>query len=193
MGRISLSGDSPWKLNKLTDLMVLICYILKTVGVPVSKQTIIKVIEQEEIADYFDIIEAIGKLVNSGCIFIDTDSKDENLVITELGNESAEALENTLSMLVRKRAATAAIRTLYRQKIEHDNRASVKKHEDGSYYVTCEVLDGDKVLLSQEVRCSDIYQAERIKDQFMENPELIYRSTLAVLIGDSRFEVLSEE
>jgi hypothetical protein len=186
MSKKNMQNDTPWKLTSIPDIMVLICYILKTATTSkekLSTDIMIKVIEQEGIADYFDITEAISNLSKNDCITITEQDDKEYLELTQLGLESSTELEKTVSGFVRKRAAKAAIRALSKLKAEHDNKVEIANYE-GSWYVTCRVCEGDKVLLSQTVLCGDIYQAERIKDQFLATPDLIYRGSLALLIGD---------
>lgn len=175
--------DEPWKLKNISDIMVLICYVLKTVRKKVPTGIVIASIEGEGIADYFDIAEALAKLKEVKCIDVITENGEDFAMLTDLGWESSTELETSVSVFVRKKAAKAALKALYRLKTEHENRVEIKKEGD-SVFITCDVLEGDKLLLSQTVRCGDIYQAERIRDQFLATPSLIYRGTLALLIGD---------
>ena len=54
-----------------------------------------------------------------------------------------------------------------------------------SMEVTCTVMDGERVLLSVILPVSDSWQAEQVKEQFLADPALLYRSNLAVLTGDA--------
>lgn len=175
--------DEPWKLKNPSDIMVLICYVLKTVKKKIPTSIVIASLEGEGIADYFDIASALAKLREVKCIEIVTEENEDYAVLTELGWESSTQLETSVSVFVRKKAAKAALKALYRLKTEHENRVEIKKEGD-SVFITCDILDGDKLLMSQTVRCGDVYQAERIRDQFLATPSLIYRGTLALLIGD---------
>lgn len=175
--------DEPWKLKNPSDIMVLICYILKTVKKRVQTDVILSAIEGEGIADYFDIASALAKLREVKCIEIVSEGNEEFAVLTELGWESSTQLETSVSVFVRKKAAKAALKALYRLKTEHENRVEIKKEGD-SVFITCDILDGERLLMSQTVRCGDVYQAERIREQFLATPMLIYKGTLALLIGD---------
>ena len=70
-------------------------------------------------------------------------------------------------------------------KLLADNKVDIRKLEEGGYAVTCSVMDGDRALLSVTLRVSDPWQAEQIKEQFLTDPALLYRSNLAVLTGDA--------
>ena len=61
----------------------------------------------------------------------------------------------------------------------------LSKLEEGGYAVTCTVQDRGRDLLSVTLRVSDPWQAEQIKEHFLSDPALLYRSNLAVLTGDA--------
>ena len=69
--------------------------------------------------------------------------------------------------------------------MEKNNKADIRKLEEGGYEVTCSVMDGERALLSVTLRVSDPWQAEQIKEQFLTDPALLYRSNIAVLTGDA--------
>ena len=78
----------------------------------------------------------------------------------------------------------AAVRSLYRRRNEKETRFQTEKTENG-VFLTCTVLEADgSEMMSIRVKVADTYQADAIKEQFLNNPGLIYRGTLALLIGD---------
>ena len=79
----------------------------------------------------------------------------------------------------------AALKLLKRRQVEQDNKADICKLEDGGYAVTCTIQDRGRDLLSVTLRVSDPWQAQQIKEQFLSDPALLYRSNLAVLTGDA--------
>ena len=54
--------------------------------------------------------------------------------------------------------------------------------------VTCRLLDGGKPMLSVSVTTADALQAEAVKKNFLQDPAVLYRSTLAVLNGQYKDE-----
>ena len=54
--------------------------------------------------------------------------------------------------------------------------------------VTCQLLDGGKPMLSVSVTTADALQAEAVKKSFLQDPAVLYRSTLAVLNGQYKDE-----
>ena len=59
---------------------------------------------------------------------------------------------------------------------------------DVGYTVTCTVGDGAAPLLSFTLLVADDRQAALVRERFLEDPLLLYQSTVAVLTGGARFE-----
>ena len=107
------------------------------------------------------------------------------MATTVTGNQIGESLGVRIPYTLRERSVKAALQLLKRRKIEQDNKVDIRKTEEGGYEVTCTVMDGERMLLSVTLPVSDSWQAEQIKEQFLNDPALLYRSNLAVMTGDA--------
>ncbi|MBR5540390.1 MAG: DUF4364 family protein, partial [Clostridia bacterium] len=70
---------------------------------------------------------------------------------------------------------------------ERENRVDIQR-TDAGYTVTCTVGDGTAPLLSFTLLVADDRQAELVRERFLQDPLLLYQSTVAVLTGGARFE-----
>ena len=66
-----------------------------------------------------------------------------------------------------------------------DNTVTVDRSPDGARLVTCAVQDCGKTLFSVTLRVADAHQEETVRENFLNDPTLLYRSALAVLTGDA--------
>lgn len=178
------AGVEPGGLRTQSEIKLLVCYLIRTINAPLDRDIIYRSLQQDGLANYFEIGPAISDLVKNNCLTVQQEGETECYMLTEEGQEASETLEHIVPLSVRKKAVKAAVRSLYRRRNEKETRFQTEKRENG-VFLTCTVLEADgSEMMSIRVKVADTYQAEVIKEQFLNNPGLIYRGTLALLIGD---------
>ena len=177
-----LAGVEPGGLTNVQEIRILLCYMLRTVNAPIPRDALTDIITAGGMANYFDTEDAIEDLIRLQHL-VQTD--DKLLATTVTGNQIGESLGVRIPYTLRERSVKAALQLLKRREVERNNKVEITKPEEGGYNVTCTVMDGERALLSVTLRVSDPWQAEQIKEQFLTDPALLYRSNLAVLTGDA--------
>lgn len=175
-GGIELGG-----LRNRDDIRLLICYILKSVDAPMSRMTINDALQQDGLANYFEVGQAMDELLKTGNITMEVKDGEEVLLVTDRGRQAAEILQTSLPATVREKAVNSAIRLTTRAKIERENRITTEKRPDGGYTVTFTLLDGESELMKLSVYVADGIQAEQIKQNFIDDPVKVYSAVLTSL------------
>ncbi len=178
------AGVEPGGLHSRHEIKILICYILIAAGVPMPRNDVLDIICGNGMANFFDTSAAIDELVELGNL---RDREDDTLLVTETGSHAAETLADLLPYTIRERASKAAIQLLARRRSEQENHVQIAKTEAG-YTVTCTVGNEEAPLLSFTLLVADDRQAALVREQFLEDPLLLYQSVIAVLTGNARFE-----
>lgn len=176
---VSLGG-----MRSKTEIRTLICYMLKSVGSPMRKDTIVNALMEKGLANYFETSSSFDDLVRNGNIELaDT---DKNLYKnTSNGDMIATQLEDTLAPTVKERAIECALSLLRQEQIESENKVTISKCENG-YNVTCKISGGDMELLSFTLYVPDITQARLIRKNFYKNPDMFYSVMIAMLTRNKR-------
>lgn len=190
------TGIEPGGLRDKNEIKILICYLLKTVGKPLSFDHLNDILQNDGLVNYFEFAQAIHELLETGHIDLVTDEKgNEFYKSTRLGAGTAELFERRLPISVKEKAVKAAIKLLAKIKRESENRVDIVKTENGAYHVKCTILDQSDELLSVSLNVPDKMQADTIKTQFLNDPELVYRGVLALITGDTAIvkEILTGE
>ena len=156
--------------------------MLQAVAAPIPRDALTDIITAGGMANYFDTEDAIEDLIRLQHL---VQTEDRLLATTVTGNQIGESLGVRIPSTLRERSVKAALQLLKRREVERNNKADIRKLEEGGYEVTCSVMDGERALLSVTLRVSDPWQAEQIKEQFLTDPALLYRSNIAVLTGDA--------
>ena len=112
-------------------------------------------------------------------------SDERQIATTVTGGQIGESLSVRIPYTLREKSVKAALQLLKRRRIEKDNKVDIRRLDEGGYAVTCRVMDGELELLQVSLRVADEWQAAQIKEHFLEDPSLLYRSNLAVLTGDA--------
>ena len=176
---VSLGG-----MRSKTEIRTLICYMLKSVGSPMRKDTIVNALMEKGLANYFETSSSFDDLVRNGNI--ELADADKNLYKnTSNGNMIATQLEDTLAPTVKERAIECALSLLRQEQIESENKVTITKCENG-YNVTCKISGGDMELLSFTLYVPDITQARLIRKNFYKNPDMFYSVMIAMLTRNKR-------
>ncbi len=178
------AGVSLGGLRSKNDIKLLICYMLFSVGQPLSKDEVLSALQEKGLANYFEINDAFSDLLSNGNIQPD-ENNSSKFVITEAGKLIATQLDSALPISVREKALEATLSLLAKIKRESENTVTIKK-EPAGYSVQCNISGGEEVdLLGISLVVPDNMQAELVKKNFQADPDLIYACTLALLTRDA--------
>ena len=179
------AGIEPGGLRDITEIRLLVCYLLKTVDRPVSAEDISDIFLEDGLVNYFETGDALSELVKSGSLTAAEQDGRMMYTVTETGKKIADLLYTGLPLTVRERTAAIALRWLSRRKSEKENKVTIEPADHG-FTVTLAVLDGERELMSVRVPVTDRNQADLVKNNFYDDPATIYCATVALLTGDIR-------
>ncbi|MBQ6705956.1 MAG: DUF4364 family protein [Clostridia bacterium] len=171
------AGVEPGGLRSAEEIKLLICYLLNSLNEPVPRKQLLEIIYGNGMANFFDTGAAADDLIQKGHVH---ESSDGTLRIADSGKEIAETLARTLPFTLRERSVQIALQLLSRIRANKDSVVTVEQTKKG-YKITCRLREGDEDLLTVSVNTPDSLQATAIKENFLNDPALLYRSTLAVL------------
>ena len=167
-------------LRNRDDIRLLVCYLLKSIEQPISREQINEILQEDALANYFEINMAISELLENGNIINVSEDDNDFYTVTESGRIAAQDLETTLPRSVREKSVNAAIKLLTIAKRESENQIEIEKVNDG-YNVTFSMSDGNDIIMKLTIYVADILQAETIKKNFLNDPVKLYSSIISSL------------
>ncbi len=176
------AGVEPGGLKTAQEIKILICYMLSTVNCPMVRDDVTDIIVGAGMANYFDTEDAMEELLRLQHI---VEADDRLVATTATGHQIGEMLYMRVPYTLRDRSVKAALQLLKRREVEQDNTVDIRKLDERGYEVTCTVMDQGTPLMAVTMRVADRGQAEQIKENFLADPSLLYKGTLAVLTGDT--------
>ncbi len=181
------AGVSPiGGLFSTAEVRILICYILSTINEPVPGRMLADTLHYEGIANYFEVSESIAYLQENGQLELYNEAED-TYIITKSGRNVAETLKTSISLTVKDRAYSAAIKMLYRFKSIKETDIKVT-HEGDNTYITCSTVDNGITFMSVKLLVTDTDQAQTVRENFLENPPHIFSEILKLLTNKKNRE-----
>ena len=168
-------------LRNRDDIRLLVCYLLKSVDSPMTRQMLNEAMQEDGLANYFEVGQAIEELLKTGNITADILGDDEVISVTEKGREAAERLQTSLPKTVREKAVNSAIRLITKARVERENQIEVKKEENGGYTITFTLFDKNTQFMKLSVYVCDSLQLEQVKQNFINDPVKVYSTIITSL------------
>ena len=176
-------------LRSTEKIRIIICYILKNVESPLSRDNLQSALYDNGIANYFEISQAIDNLLDVGAVEI----IDNTLALNSKGEQIARDLNDELSIFIKNKAIRAAKLTAVYERRKKENDISIVKLDDKKYRLDITLLSGlgdnEKTdeLMKVSVFVTDSLQAETMKTTFLNNPVRLYEKVIEALTEDSEF------
>lgn len=173
-------GIAPGGLREQPEIKLLVCYLLKTLNQSLTRTQINEILQEYQIANYFEVNGAMSELVCGGQVTSEIVDGDELITITSKSIIDVARIERSLPRSIREKAVKAALKILARDRIKKESKVEIEKLSHG-YHVTFTVLDVDTELLKITVYVADERQIEIVKNNFYNNAVSIYSNVISAL------------
>lgn len=172
------------QLKECGDIRVYILTIMANIGTHLSYPDINDIIVQDEFVSNFDFIEQFAYLADKGFVKIDNEGK---YYVTKQGAFIEDALKSNIYGYIRERGLYNAIKYLSFKDRNIKIRYSEDEQPDGSYNLTCRMIQNKKDIMTVTVNAETKFQTTRMAQNFVENPDHLYKLVCSFLIGDLKY------
>lgn len=185
------------KLRAPDQVKVFILYLLDKIGYPLDYTDIATIIIRDGLVDYFDFVEYFHQLLEAGHIRkiaknedggAATEERGDGLFeVTDTGRIIAKGLSDDLLMAaVREKSYISAMRHLSLEK--RKAVVSQSSEQEGTGYIFhCSINDMDGLALNLSLRADSYNQLNRMKQNFEERPDVVYRGIIALVTGNVNY------
>ena len=167
---------------------VFILYIMNSIQEPQEFTTINDMVLQDEFVNYFDFAAAFNDMLEKKQIEeIPAENGGEPLYrVTDEGRSILESYESDLSAEVRDKALRHAMRILLFKR-DGVRQKSELKEVPGGYLLHCVIEEQSRILFETSVFVSDEQYARRLRDNFDDHADVIFKGTMSLLSGDVNY------
>lgn len=176
-------------LDTITDIKVFLLFLLDNIRYPVDRTTVMEIIIENTDALSLDYDQCLGELVDSGHLYFDEIDGEKYYMISDEGRMVATELYDSLDKEFRERSLRSAIKHISLSKSGASVKSYIEQTENKRYSVTLEARDSRGEIMKTTLTVASRAEAERIKENFDNNPDGVYRGVLFSATG--RVEYLS--
>ncbi len=178
-------GVRPGGLTTSTEIRILLCYLLKSVNIPLTRAEIEGALLGEELVNYFELSDALDKLCELGHLT----QTAQGYQVTPSGRDLADTLSSELPRSVRESAINAVLAAQqYKRKLAQ-HKAQIVKTEDGGWRACCTIEDLGEPVFSFELYLPDELTANAVKERFITDGDQIFRCMLGLLTGNRQMAI----
>lgn len=171
-------------LRDKDDIKLLILYVLKTLGRPVTFTQMSDALMGGGGANYFSFTSVFEELLRLGHV---RRVGDDSYELTALGQQTIDLLEKQIPFSIRSHAINSVTRVLNQIRRENEISAEITPASDG-YNLRCRAQDKGLVLFEVTVNVPSRMQAELMKNEFKRDPYRLFNSMLDILTGGEHSE-----
>ena len=167
-------------LRSVSSIYMLVCYIVANMNKRVSAATIIEAVNDAMIANYFEISDAVNKLIKAGTI---NEGDDKMLYMDEQDVKEIALIEKDLPLTIRQRSIKACQKVIARESYKRENKV-ICEQVDGGYKVHLKVSDNTTDFMNLELFAVTDTQAELIKDKFISDPATVDETLIDAIFNN---------
>ena len=168
---------------------IFVLYLLENINYPLEYYTINDIVMQTDYVVYLDFAESFNEMLDSGMI----ESFEEDGVtyykVSEHGRLVAQTLKSEVRSSLLDSAMTAALRYLDFSKrgIVAECRVERVDPKSGRCYVYCVLTEKKNIIFEATLAVDSLDRANRMKENFDNRPDIIFRSFTALMAGNINF------
>lgn len=174
------------ELTNKFEIKVFMLYLLKNIGEPLDITTIGEVVVQDAFVNFFDFSLCFSDLLDARQVEEVEKDGEKLYVISPLGISAVEEVQGAVFTSIREKALRSAQRLLALKRTGNRINCTLEKVDSG-YMLDASIVDNEKTLLRLQTFVAEGDYATRMKANFDDRAEVIYKGVMALLSGDVNF------
>lgn len=174
-------------IGSMRNVKIFVLYLLENINYPLEFITINDIVMQTDYVMYLDFAEAFNEMIDMHLIEKFEEDGKELYLITDRGRVVARELKSDILTSMLDKSLAQALRYLDFKKRKIVARCTVEKTDDGRYQVTATFTEKGVCIFSQSLVVDTENRAERMRDNFYERPETVYRGVVALMAGNVNY------
>ena len=169
------------------NVKIFVLYLMENINYPLDFITINDIVMQTDFVMYLDFAESFHEMLDGDLLMEIEGDGDKLYAVTEKGRCVARELKTDLLPSILDQSLARALRYLNFKKRGIVPKCTVEKADDGRYCVSCSFMERETCIFSQTLLVDTLDRATRMKENFYERPEAIYRGVVALLAGNVNY------
>lgn len=169
-----MAGVKDGGLRSVNSVYIMISYIVSTLSGKVTAEVISSAMAEGEIANHFEVADALAKLKQNGIVL---EAEDGSLSINSNTKADIELVEIDLPYTLRESAIHLCQKIMAKETYRRENKVEILQNEN-DYTVVMHISGPQQDLMTLSVLAPTRQQAEMIKEKFITDPVKIYETVI---------------
>lgn len=174
-------------IGSMNNVKIFVLYLMQNINYPLDFVTVNDIVMQTDYVMYLDFAVAFNEMLDAGLIERIEGDGTEKYRVTKNGALVAAELKSDILPSILDRSLAAALRYLDFKKRGVTLKFDIEATEDGKYKIETGFSENGKCIFSQTILVDSLDRAKRMKQNFYERPEALYRGVLALLSGNVNY------
>jgi hypothetical protein len=160
---------------------------MENINYPLDFVTINDIVMQTDYIMYLDFAEGFNQMLDAGLIETVSYNGEECYIPTEKGRHVARELNSDILSTILDQSLARALRYLDFKKRGVECKCEIIKLEDGRCDIVCDFKENKKSIFSLRYTVDSYDRAIRMKANFDDKPEAIYRGVMGLMAGNVNY------
>ncbi|MBO5757582.1 MAG: DUF4364 family protein [Clostridia bacterium] len=171
------------------NVKIFVLYLMENIGYPMTFATINDVTLQNDYVMYLDFAESFYEMLDGDLIACvgQNEAGDDLYAVTFKGRCVAEELKTDLLPSILDQSLRCALRYLDFRRRGVRISTNIVQNPDKTYDIECKMYEKGEVIMATTLKVDSRLRAERMADNFRENPENIYKGMHALVAGNVNY------
>ena len=181
-------------IGSKSNVKIFVLYLMENINYPLDFTTLNDIVMQTDYVMYLDFAEAFHEMLDMGLILEYEEDGQMMYYVSDKGRCVAQELHSDIHSSKLDKSLACALRYLDFKRRGIEAHCSSQKRPDGRYDVTCAFTEKKpgvntqrEVIFTTTIAVDSNNRAERMKENFRDHPEAIYRGMIAMLSGNVNF------
>ena len=174
-------------IGSKNNVKIFVLYLLENINYPRDYCSINDIVMQTDYVMYLDFAEAFIEMLDGGLISSFENNGTTYYEVTDKGRCVAEELNSDLLPSILDKSLAAALRYLDFSRRKIAANCEIVKRDDGRFDVVCEITEKKQMIFHTVLTVDSENRALRMKENFNDRPEVIYRGVTALLAGNMNY------
>ncbi len=174
-------------IGSKNNVKIFVLYLLENINYPLDYCAINDIVMQTDYVMYLDFAEAFIEMLDGDLIASFDRDGTTYYEITEKGLCVARELKTDVLSSILDKSLAAALRYLDFSRRKISTSCEILKRDDGKYDIVCKMTENKQPIFETTLTVDTFDRAKRMRDNFNDRPEVIYRGVTALLAGNMNY------
>jgi len=177
------------QIGSMQNVKIFVLYLMQNINYPLDYVTLNDIVMQTDYIIYLDFAEGFHQMLDDGLIAAveGGESKETEYIITDKGRLVADSLHSDILSSILDKSLAGALRYLDFKRRGIEAKCTTTRREDGQYDFTCSLVEHGSTIFTTSLVVDSADRAARLKQNFADRPEVIYRGVHALLAGNVNY------